>query len=226
MSRSLTTMVFLSCSLLLTGLAQADVVVGASGSRFGTLLVSGKGNVDDYGRENTSFEGTLKNVGTKTEDEGSISGTLNTAQKVRAGTYWIKYSNTWMSIEIKEGQKTSIQLQKVRSVKIADTSKVSLINLDPDLCSMGDDGNQYCNNDVGSWSPKGGYRYQCKEYPKTSGVFPFYVQTTGERCGNMYDSSMDKPWSTSVFWVLPGKYKMTWTFNDGTTHSETDIIVK
>lgn len=205
--------------------AHAEVVVRPHAVKYGALQLIGQGNPNPYygsdyssettPRYNTSYSVTMKSTGTKSSDDGNIGAQeLNKVVKLRVGTYSLEYDNTFLQVDVKEGQVTKINLVKLKASPMDGAGYVKLYNPN------------YVDSDnvmqtVATWSH---YRSKVvgKECKIVSG-FPFGFPR--QSCSNKYEKTAI-PWSTATFWVLPGTYVMEWSLKDGTTHTESDIQAK
>jgi len=205
--------------------AKADIVVGAHSARYGSLLVLGTPNKNV--QPDGTFDLTETTVGSRTEDRGDATGKpLNQKVRLLVGEYRLIFSGTWLDIEVREGQTTTIKLQKMIAAPMDQTDSVTLR-----VPHTPDDNDTSCWTTVATWqhsatvSEKTGQQ-TCSNYTSQSGPFGF-VQTTQQSCQPEYkDVNVVQSWKSAYFLVLPGTYSMEWSFLDGTDHEEDGIVVK
>jgi hypothetical protein len=222
-------------TLTLGAPARADITVGTH-LRWGSLTLIGQKNPGDADSSSIDDDELLGQKpdpdadftlvpfteGTSSENGGQISGHLNRKIRLLAGQYEINFSQMTYEIEVREGESTVIKLRKVTPAHIDGTDSVTLTY----------DGEDDSDDSavLARWERLGERSvpvYYC-ERPWFGGSGPIEggCAEGGKKWVAGHRSvKFKRPWTSAVFYVLPGDYAIEWNLKDGSTHRESKIRV-
>jgi len=203
--------------------AKADVEVDGGQRSYGYLEVTGKPSI----MQGTDFVAHLNTTGSTTDDNGEFNLTLNQKERLPAGSYRLHYSESWIDVDVRQGEVKLVKLQKVSVKNPAKAVSVSLSN-DDDGDQVGEEWDATEQRQTGRQIDCHGNLISPTAMPMLAPLIilsdanPFNYR---EECDNEY-KTVSHPLSSAYFLVFPGEYTMTWNYSDGTSHSQSGIVVR